>query len=525
MLILNLCLYFNLKDSEFAKECRSLKAPENVNLEFFDVEGVSDFKMPDKKDAAVITDDPFFAEALISKKNGHLDIIYRGNMIDVSRFADELSDIWNPNEGLSGALWRVNHVVRGIKAKYDAWGNAMFLEEAISITPDMMWFKREDGIHTMVNPAFCDTVDKTREDVTGKDHFYIWDVTRDETQGDNDCSESERQVIAAGKMLTFEEQVLSKGNMKQLTVYKGPIYDWFGNVWGTVGLGHDVTNFSNMGIELDILVDSLPFPVAIFDADYKVIKLNDMAHNLIKMTETNEDDFYYPRWKHEKFEPVGKPQEDLQKNSVSQEVVIDVIGEPLTYIVSEAKILDYFENISGYFVIMRDITFQKTYEQTILNAANTDVLTGLFNRRYFYEYLGSHKSDQMTLLYLDLDHFKEINDTYGHARGDEVLKKTAAFIRRYFNDCKAARLGGDEFAVVIRKRRLDEEKIKENCEKLEEAVRGLFKEDGPFVTVSIGRADSEGDSDMDVDAFIHKADGAMYDVKKEHHGLKEFNGE
>ena len=306
MLILNLCLFFNLKDADFVGECKKAEAPENVNLEFIELHGVSDFKLPDKKDAVVITDDPFFAEALTHKKNGHLDIIYRGSMLDVSRFLGEISDIWNPGEGLSGALWHMNHLIHGIKSKFDAWGYAMFLDSAISVTPDMMWFKREDGIHTMVNPAFCDTVDKTREDVTGKDHFYIWDVTRDETQGDNDCSESERQVIAAGKMLTFEEQVLSKGNMKQLTVYKAPVYDWFNNVWGTVGLGHDVTNFSNMGIELDILVDSLPFPVAIFDAEYKVIRMNEMALNLIKMTGSGIEDFYYPKWKHETFEPVGQ---------------------------------------------------------------------------------------------------------------------------------------------------------------------------------------------------------------------------
>lgn len=125
----------------------------------------------------------------------------------------------------------------------------------------------------------------------------------------------------------------------------------------------------------------------------------------------------------------------------------------------------------------------------------------------------------MTLLYMDLDRFKEINDKFGHSRGDDVLKRTADLIRKIFPEAIAARLGGDEFAALF-KGLPDEDILAHDIKDFEEAVIGLVRrdsEDDPYLTVSIGIVRCEEVDD--IDSFIHAGDSRMYEIKKEHHKM------
>ena len=90
--------------------------------------------------------------------------------------------------------------------------------------------------------------------------------------------------------------------------------------------------------------------------------------------------------------------------------------------------------------------------EALTNMANTDFLTGLANRRFFFEKLTSrvrHQADGHALAMLDLDFFKKINDTYGHDAGDEVLTTVSGLLKHHFDDAVVARLGGEEFAVFL----------------------------------------------------------------------------
>ena len=110
---------------------------------------------------------------------------------------------------------------------------------------------------------------------------------------------------------------------------------------------------------------------------------------------------------------------------------------------------------------VQDITERKKWEKKLIHQANFDQLTGLLNRHYMQSYLHSvfsraqrnHK--RVALLFLDLDNFKNINDTLGHDTGDEILKQTAARISSQLRESDiAARTGGDEFTVLLE--RVDE---------------------------------------------------------------------
>ena len=123
-----------------------------------------------------------------------------------------------------------------------------------------------------------------------------------------------------------------------------------------------------------------------------------------------------------------------------------------------------------------------------------------------------HRDESHTVLFMDMDNFKRVNDTFGHNKGDEVLITTAEAINNAFHDCLVARLGGDEFAVLADKD-LPMEELNRRSENL---TIKLEKEYEPLelgVSISIGMAHAEGGID-DVDAFINESDEMMYEVKQ-----------
>lgn len=159
--------------------------------------------------------------------------------------------------------------------------------------------------------------------------------------------------------------------------------------------------------------------------------------------------------------------------------------------------------------------------ETLEQAALTDALTGMQNRRYFddalKEYLQEFKriNKPMGLLVLDLDHFKMVNDTHGHDVGDEVLRQVAACLKNFtrYHDI-AARLGGEEFAVVAPN--MDSEGLLKFAERIRKAVADLVIQSGNVrlkVTTSIGIAVWDGKEEAD--GFYRRADRMLYQAKRQ----------
>ena len=123
------------------------------------------------------------------------------------------------------------------KLRLDLWQTSQYLEATINSTPSLVWYKDKDGIHEKVNDAFCATVNKTKEQVQGRGHAYIWDVEED----DPACIESERIVMEMRETRMSEEAVQTGEGKRLLTTYKSPLYDYDGSVMGTVGVAIDVT--------------------------------------------------------------------------------------------------------------------------------------------------------------------------------------------------------------------------------------------------------------------------------------------
>ncbi len=150
---------------------------------------------------------------------------------------DGLADLWTGP--LSGAelRFRFQRWQRERKLRADAWETHQFLEATINSVPNLVWYKDKNGIHEKVNDSFCRTVNKTKQQVQGRGHAYIWDVEHD----DPACIESEREVMQNRRTFVSEETVQTGEGTRLLTTYKSPLYDLDGSVMGTVGVAIDVT--------------------------------------------------------------------------------------------------------------------------------------------------------------------------------------------------------------------------------------------------------------------------------------------
>lgn len=197
-------------------------------------------------------------------------------------------------------------------------------------------------------------------------------------------------------------------------------------------------------------------------------------------------------------------------------VVLPVFYRDLIYGVFLCELTSDIYYGGEYLAVQLGRTVYLNDEEAVIKLANSDMLTGLYNRRYFYNYLSGPTLKKFHLLYLDIDRFKMINDNFGHHVGDEVLIKTAEFLKKVFPETLIARLGGDEFAVIDFYSTRDEITLK--CAELEDKVRTEFAKYGCGTAVSIGAVYADGVID-DVDKLIQKSDARMYKEKREHHAI------
>ncbi len=174
----------------------------------------------------------------------------------------------------------------------------------------------------------------------------------------------------------------------------------------------------------------------------------------------------------------------------------------------------------GYILLQEDITERKNYQTTLERLATTDHLTGLLNRRAFLdaterEIRRAHRYGQsLSLLMLDVDHFKRINDGHGHPAGDEVLRRIAAACRSLLRDEDlTGRLGGEEFAFTLVQAPLAAAVAV--AERLRKTIGDLvIGHEGKTLaaTVSIGVAEFGGDV-VSLNGLISQADERLYTAK------------
>ncbi|WP_457626546.1 diguanylate cyclase [Persephonella sp.] len=165
----------------------------------------------------------------------------------------------------------------------------------------------------------------------------------------------------------------------------------------------------------------------------------------------------------------------------------------------------------------------KYYQEELKKLASTDFLTGLYNRRHMFLIgnelfeISKRYNKKLSVIILDIDRFKSINDTYGHDAGDEALKALSQIIIDRTRECDVpARLGGEEFVILLPETEL--EGAKKLAEDLRQAVENEIIElpDGQKLsfTVSIGVSEINLSKDLSFEKALKLADKALYEAKE-----------
>ncbi|MET0066581.1 MAG: diguanylate cyclase [Candidatus Thiodiazotropha sp.] len=172
----------------------------------------------------------------------------------------------------------------------------------------------------------------------------------------------------------------------------------------------------------------------------------------------------------------------------------------------------------GMVALMRDVTLQKRRESYLEAMSLMDELTGLLNRRSLSDVLAQSVSDvmennsQLTLMMLDFDHFKQLNDTYGHVMGDRLLRAFGELLKsRLRKTDHAFRYGGEEFTVLLKDTGIED--ARNIAENIRQAVTHLMVED-VLVTVSVGLAAVDQCVRHTPECLLESADRALYRAKK-----------
>jgi diguanylate cyclase (GGDEF)-like protein/PAS domain S-box-containing protein len=311
-------------------------------------------------------------------------------------------DVWKLPISLAEIRFRFFQWQQQNKQKKDLWLTSQYLDSVIDSIPHLVWYKDKKGAHIKVNRSFCKAVNKTKEQIHGRGHYYIWDLDPEEyAKGEYICMESEDEVMEKKETCIFDENVKIGDEMRQFATYKSPLFDLDGSVMGTVGFANDVTQ-------------------------------------------------------------------------------------------------------------------EKRYEAIMIQRANTDFLTGLYNRRYLLHYIEKNDKKPMVFYYLDLDNFKGVNDHYGHQAGDLALILTTDVLKKEMPEALIARIGGDEF-LVVQLEELDDAAIEEERRRMTDKLNEAFQQDEKLknVSASIGTAYSPAGEATDLDPLLEYADNMMYQEKRQ----------
>jgi diguanylate cyclase (GGDEF)-like protein/PAS domain S-box-containing protein len=333
-----------------------------------------------------------------------------------------------------------------------------------------------------------------------------------------------------GRLQDFETRIVSgTGKLIPIRLSCELLHEG-GREIGTIGFFHDITG--RLALQNHLLESEAKFRTLFETASDAILSI-DEAGLVLMANRAAKEVFEYPGQ-----EIVGLDVRRLL--GTGQEGAWEVLAryaarsESGKYVESSAvsrsgrKIpfhISVSESTSGgkrfFTTIMRDVSQIKAYEEDLQVLANTDSLTRLFNRRQLYPILqkelehAARKKVPFSVLLMDIDHFKKVNDTYGHAGGDQLLVGFAEKIKDSFRKMDSAfRFGGEEFVVLLpetasRDAMVPAERFRQ---RIADSLFPMPPDGRPVsVTVSVGIA---GHRDGDeVDDVIRRADLAMYAAK------------
>ena len=288
-------------------------------------------------------------------------------------------------------------------------------------------------------------------------------------------------------------------------------------------LGKTVLEIDRYNRKIEEIIRLSPFPILISRVgDDRVILAN---NNAIKLFGINPKEL--ERYHLKDFFADSDNRQLLTERLESEKEVQDfevLVKTPLSdtpfWLLASVNIIDYNYDLALYSAF-QDITSRKNRETLLKNQATRDPLTALYNRRYFEDEVNKQileakaKKQPYTVLMLDADHFKKVNDTYGHKVGDKVLIELASTAERALRDNDiVARYGGEEFVVFLPGIHAEQGKIVADRLRQSIAKQVVYSDTNQPVKFTVSIGVSSSDISDNVDTLIKTADEALYRAKQ-----------
>lgn len=459
--------------------------------------------------------------------------IVDGTMRDVVFHKASFKDASGKVSGLIGGILDITERKR---AEEHAKGLANLLRLITDNVTDMIWAKDLDQRYLFANKAMCEKLFNAKDtnEPIGKDDMFFAMRERNSHPDAPDwhtfgelCQDSDTITLQNGKASQFDEYGNVKGEFLFLDVHKAPFINDKGEVIGVVGSGRDVTQQKVIEEKLrlaSMVLENSSEAMFITDEKDTIIEVNpafilltgysmdEVIGKSPKLLRSGKHDAAFYAAMQKELKQTGHWQGEIWNRRKNGEIY------------AEWQTINTIYNDDGtvhrHVALFSDITEKKKSEELIWAQANFDQLTGLPNRRMFRDRLTqdikkAHRAGLgLALMFLDLDRFKEVNDSLGHDTGDALLIEAAQRIAACVRESDTvARLGGDEFTIILAE--LDDRASVERI--ATDILRSLsrpfeFGDDVAYVSASIGITLYPEDA-TNLDDMLKNADQAMYVAK------------
>lgn len=329
------------------------------------------------------------------------------------------------------------------------------------------------------------------------------------------------------RQLVFDEVIPGRKGYREFNIYKAPVIDELDQVVGTIGIARDVTELRNKDAKLKMILENIPFAVALKDINGIFIDANNNFLNFtiyrikscLILIHAMNSTLNFPM-KSKSAHQRSKREDELvlreKKTHIfthkvmrnNQECILEIYKSP---------VFDICNQVIGIVMLIRDITDSLRTQERIKKLAYTDFLTNLENRRSLYKYIEEDLKEEvkdLTVMFIDLDNFKKLNDSCGHHYGDEALILISKKLKALCEGAFVARIGGDEF-VVVWENSTDDEWLSKKINQILHDMKTEFNKGDKtnIISVSIGIVTSKANN-LDVDTLLLKGDLALYKAKE-----------
>ena len=384
------------------------------------------------------------------------------------------------------------------------------------------------GSYTYANRLVLEMLGRSLQDVIGRTFAELVGAAR----LDDALDETDRQVMQEGETIAREEAHLIPGSEQPRVFWsvKKPLRDSEGRIIGLLGISYDITEKVRLEARLreqktllDAVLDHVDALVYMKDANrrfqYANQRVAQMFGTPVEQIIGKLDSELMPREVADRFWAIDQDVIHSQQPYATEVSLTDARGDLRHY----WSVIVPWANAEGTQAVVgmsTDITTLHELKEELQRQARTDSLTGCANRRYFFELAESEYArcrrhgSPLSMIAIDLDHFKQINDRYGHPVGDLVLQDFVGCCRGLLREIDIfARTGGEEFCILLPETPLDAAReIAERIRTMTMACQPVDAHPALQISASFG-ASSLGTADADFHALFARADRALYAAK------------